>query len=216
MSPAPPPSATPDTRQRLLEAAAEVFSEQGYQASSVRQVCQRARANVAAVHYHFGGKEELYLELLRELGRRAFERYPATHELGPEPAAEERLFAFVQAFLLRVLSPDGFGRHGRILSREMVEPSPAFAQVIEEFIRPHFEYLCGVVAEILGCGAREPRVVLAARSIVAQCVFYHHARALLERLAPGEPRDPAALRRLAEHVTRFSLEGLRGIKEGRR
>lgn len=210
------PDDTHDTRQRLLEAAAEVFSEQGYRSASIRQVCQRAGANVAAVHYHFGGKEELYLALLRELGRRAFERYPADFELGPAPAAEERLFAFVQAFLLRVLSPDGFGRHGRLLSREMIDPSPAFAEVIEEFIRPHFEYLCGVVGELTGLGPRDPHAVLAARSIVAQCVFYHHARALLEQLAPGEPRDPAALRRIAEHVTRFSLAGLGGMKEARR
>lgn len=211
----PAPDTAPDTRQRLLEAAAEVFSEHGYHRASIRQVCQHAAANVAAVHYHFGGKEELYLELLRELGRRAFERYPADHELGPAPSAEQRLFAFVQAFLLRVLSPDGFGRHGRLLSREMVEPSPAFAKVIDEFIRPHFEYLCGVVAELAGLAPRDPRVVLSSRSIVAQCVFYHHAHALLERLAPGEPRDAAALRRIAEHVARFSLDGLHGMREAR-
>jgi AcrR family transcriptional regulator len=207
--PVPPPHASTDTRARLLEAAAAIFSEEGFRAASVRQICQRAGANVAAIHYHFGGKEELYLELLRELGRRSFERYPPTLGLGANPTPEERLFAFVHAFLLRVLSEDGFGRHGRLLSREMVDPSPAFERVVEEFIRPHFEHLCGIVIAIRGRGSNEAEVRLAARSIVAQCAFYHHARALLERLSPGEPRDPSAIRALAEHVTRFSLEGLR-------
>jgi AcrR family transcriptional regulator len=209
MVPVPPTAASLDTRARLLDAAAEIFSAEGFRAATVRQICQRARANVAAIHYHFGGKEELYLELLRQLGRRAFERYPPTLGLPAQPTSEERLFAFVHAFLLRVLSEDGFARHGRVLSREMVDPSPAFEHVIDEFIRPHFEHLRGIVAALQGPGADESEVRLAARSIVAQCAFYHHARALIERLSPGEPRDPAAIRALAEHITRFSLEGLR-------
>jgi len=208
MNPPPANHSSTETRRRLLEAAADAFSESGFRAATVRQICQRAGANVAAIHYHFGGKQELYVELLRELGRRAFERYPVTLGLSGAPTQEERLFAFVHAFLLRVLSVDGFARHGRVLSREMIDPSPAFEHVIEGFIRPHLEYLHGLVREILGPEADEQAVRFSARSIVAQCAFYHHARAVIEHLAPGEPRDAAAIRALAEHITRFSLEGL--------
>jgi AcrR family transcriptional regulator len=200
--------ASTDTRQRLLQAAAEVFSSVGFHAATVRQICRTAEANVAAIHYHFGGKEELYTELLRELGRRAFERYPPTLGLAPQASPEERLFAFVHAFLLRVLSEDGFARHGRLLSREMIDPSPAFGHVVEEFIRPHFEVLRAIVASIRP-DASERDVRLCSRSIVAQCSFYHHSRAMIEHLSPGEPRDAQAIRALAEHITRFSLEGLR-------
>ncbi len=209
MVPTPPTPAAVDTRKRLLEAAAEVFDAEGFRTATIRQICQRASANVAAIHYHFGGKEELYVELLRELGRRAFERYPPTLGLSVDPTPEERLFAFVHAFLLRVLSEDGFARHGRVLSREMVDPSPAIGMVVEEFIRPSFVYLRGIVRTLTPPGADDRAVRLAARSIVAQCAFYHHARSLIERLSPDEPRDPEAIRALAEHVTRFSLEGLR-------
>jgi len=206
---APLTQASAETRKRLLEAAAEVFDAEGFRNATIRQICQRAGANVAAIHYHFGGKEELYVELLRELGQRAFERYPPTLGLPAEPSPEQRLFGFVHAFLLRVLSEDGFARHGRVLSREMIDPTPAIGMVVEEFIRPSFDYLRGIVSSLSGQDVDEHAVRLAARSIVAQCAFYHHARALIERLSPAEPRDPAAIRALAEHVTRFSLEGLR-------
>jgi len=208
VSPAAPSPSASDTRARLLEAGAEVFSAQGFHAATVRQICRRAQANVAAIHYHFGGKEELYTELLRTLGRRAFERYPPTLGLSAQASPEERLFAYVHAYFLRLLSEDGFARHGRLLSREMIDPSPAFVHVVEEFIRPHFEILRGIVAAIRP-DASEREVRLSARSIVAQCSFYHHSRALIEHLSPGEPRDPQAIRALAEHITRFSLEGLR-------
>ena len=48
-----------NTRQRVLEAAGEVFAERGFRAATVREICQRAKANLAAVNYHFGDKERL-------------------------------------------------------------------------------------------------------------------------------------------------------------
>jgi AcrR family transcriptional regulator len=57
---------SPDkTRQRLLEAAGEIFAEQGFRKATVRDICARADANVASVKYHFGDKEKLYSEILR-------------------------------------------------------------------------------------------------------------------------------------------------------
>ena len=48
-----------DTRESLLDAAESLFAEHGIQASSLRMITQRAGANLAAVHYHFGSKEGL-------------------------------------------------------------------------------------------------------------------------------------------------------------
>jgi TetR/AcrR family transcriptional regulator, regulator of cefoperazone and chloramphenicol sensitivity len=61
-------TALPDpvsTRQRLLMTAAQIFADHGYAGTSVRDICARAEANVAAINYHFGGKDELYAEILR-------------------------------------------------------------------------------------------------------------------------------------------------------
>ena len=55
-----------DTQAKLLEAAGQVFAEVGFQAATVREICARAGANVAAVNYHFGDKMGLYIEALRQ------------------------------------------------------------------------------------------------------------------------------------------------------
>src|SRR5437762_1709857 len=115
------------TRQRLLDAAGEVFADHGFRAATVRDICRRAGANVAAVNYHFGDKEKLYLEVLRESHRCASEKYgdvgAAAALSGAKP--EEKLRAHVRSFLLRIFDSGRPAWHGRLMSREMIDPSPA-------------------------------------------------------------------------------------------
>lgn len=53
----------PDTKLRILEAAEQLFSVAGFAATSVREIATRAEANLAAVNYHFGSKDELVREV---------------------------------------------------------------------------------------------------------------------------------------------------------
>ena len=53
------------SRQRLLAAAGEVFAEKGLKGGTVREICTRAEANLAAVNYYFRSKEELYEEIVK-------------------------------------------------------------------------------------------------------------------------------------------------------
>jgi AcrR family transcriptional regulator len=60
------------TRQALLDHATDVFAENGFDRASVREITGRATVNQAAINYHFGGKEALYLhwQSLRSIPRR--------------------------------------------------------------------------------------------------------------------------------------------------
>lgn len=207
---APKPSTTSvATRQRLLEAAGEVFAEHGFRATTVREICQRAKANVAAVNYHFGDKERLYAAVLRYAHRCAIETYPPDMGIPDTAAAEQRLHAFVQSFLLRIFDEGQPAWHGKLLSREMIEPTKALDALVEEEIRPRAAQLEAIVQLLLGPQASATQVHLCAMSIVGQCVFYHHAHPLLTRLNPAQHGHRKDIERLAEHITLFSLSALR-------
>jgi TetR/AcrR family transcriptional regulator, regulator of cefoperazone and chloramphenicol sensitivity len=197
------------TRQRLLEAAGEVFAERGFRAATVRDICQRAGANIAAVNYYFGDKERLYAAVLQYTFRSAMQKYPPTLGLGAAATAEERLQAFIRSFLLRLLGEGLPAWHGKLIARDMAEPTRALDALVDEAIRPEVELLMSIVHDLLGRDPSPRRVWRCAASIIGQCLFYHHARPVIMRLDPEQKFDSEAIEQLVDHITRFSLSALR-------
>lgn len=199
------------TRAQLLEAAAEIFATHGFHTATVRDICLRAGANIAAVHYHFGDKEGLYTEVLHHAYRHAFEKYPPNLGVTDGAPAEERLAAFVRSFLLRIFAKGPVAWHGRLMAREMIEPTAALDALVREQIRPTAQELSGIVRELLGLGADEELVRLSGMSVVSQCLFYHHCRPVISRLFPKQKYDEADIDELAAHITKFSLASLQQL-----
>lgn len=198
------------TRRAVLDAAADVFAEVGFRNATVRDICRRADANVAAVSYHFGDKQALYAEVLTEQSRLALVKYPNPRpEPGMPPA--RRLELFVRSFLQRVLSAELHARHGRIMAREMVEPTAALDRLVAEAIRPQSEALRHIVTELLGDRADASVVRLCGMSVVGQILFYCHCQPVLTRLFPAATFDASRLDELTAHITAFSLAAIRGM-----
>jgi TetR/AcrR family transcriptional regulator, regulator of cefoperazone and chloramphenicol sensitivity len=223
-----------ETRRQLLEAAGEVFAGIGFRNATVREICRRAGANVAAVNYHFGDKETLYAEVLRDSQQKAFEKYPPLLGVAADAPPEEKLRAFIRSFLLRIFDSGSITRFGRIMSREMVEPTGALDLLLEVRIRPMADQLRGLVAEILaprskapeahrlrrgyystgrGCPPDAEAVRLCCFSVVSQCVFFHHCRTMITRLFPDQRLDASAVEQLAGHIARFSLAAMKNLSD---
>jgi AcrR family transcriptional regulator len=203
--PASAPSVDPATRQRLLDAAGEIFAEQGFRSATVRDICARAGANGAAVNYHFGGKQGLYNTVFQYAHDCAMERHPVP--VAGAAKAAERLRAFVTSFLRRILDQGRPAWHGKLMAREMVEPTGVLDIMVAKGVRPQFEFLSQVVRELVGDLPPE-RLRRLGASVVAQCLFYFHARPVITRLFPDLVFDDAEIAALAGHITAFSLAGL--------
>lgn len=197
------------TREQLLDAASEVFAEHGFRNATVREICQRAGANVAAINYHFGDKKALYTEVVRRCMRMARDKYPPTIGLSNRSTPEQKLRAFVYSFLLRIFDAGPNGMRGRLILREMVDPTDALDVAVAEEARPMAGYLMEVVREFLGPRAGDDEVRLCGMSVVSQVLFYNHCRPLVARLFPDLKFDAKAIERLADHITAFSVAGLR-------
>ena len=199
------------TEKRLLEAAGEIFAEHGYRAATVRQICEKARANIAAVNYYFGDKEGLYMAALRSVHRASVEKYPSNLGVSPANTPEQKLRVYVQSLLLRIFDEGRPGWHTKIMMREMLEPTRALDMLVEEGARPLHQELSSIVRELLGSTADDEVVRLSALSVVSQCVYYRRARPVITRLYPQQRYDSKEVERLTEHITQFSLLALEGL-----
>jgi AcrR family transcriptional regulator len=202
-----------ETRRKLMESAGEVFAETGFRDATVREICRRAGANIAAVNYHFGDKEKLYTEVLRYAQAKAVEKYPPLLDVAADAPAEKKLRAFVNSLLLRVFDKGPTAWHGKLMLREMIEPTAALDLLVEERLRPMAAQLWQIVAEILDRPFNDERVRQCSFSVVSQCVFYHHCQPVISRLYPQQTFDPAGITRLADHIACFSLAAMKNLPE---
>ncbi len=204
------------TRHQLLESAAEVFAEAGFQNATVREICRRAGANIAAINYHFGDKEKLYAEVIRSSHAKSLEKYPPLMGLAADAPPEKQLRAYVHSLLLRIFDHGPTSCHGKLMLREMIEPTGAMDILIEERIRPMTEQLWKIVGEILDRPADDAVVRKCGISVVSQCVFYKHCATFVSRLAPEQmPQDEAGVEMLADHITEFSLAALKQFRKSK-
>ena len=207
-------SSTCETRNRLIEAAGEVFAEQGFRNATVRDICDRAGANLASVNYHFQSKEQLYATVLRHAHGCSVDQYPPTCGLGQHATPRERLLAFVRSFLLRIFDTGRPAWFGKLMAREMVEPTAALDELVERGIRPQAQMLSEIVRSIVSDPVEDDLVRRCVASIVGQCVFYHHARPVIERLYPEQAYQPSDIGQIAQHITQFSYEALQHLRSG--
>ena len=201
--------ADPDlTKDRLLEAAGEEFAEKGFVAARVRSICRRAglAANPAAVNYHFGSKESLYVAaVLKAHQCQMSERAGVTVDPAATPA--ERLRVYIGQFLENVLARGESQWPYALMLREMMQPTAACEVVVRESIRPRFERLLDILR--LVCPGAEPRRLHAlAFSVIGQCLHYKFARPVSERLVGPVGYAALDLDFLTDHITQFTLAAL--------
>lgn len=204
-------SAQAKTRQQLIAAAAAVFAEVGFRAATVRAICDRAGANIAAINYHFGDKGKLYLEVLRFTQEEALEKYPTNLGLKADAPPELRLKAFIRSFLFRIFDEGPIAWHGKLMSREMIEPTAALDALVAEKIRPQAQQLSSIIRELLGPSATLRQSRLCGMSVVSQCLFYHHCRPVVSRLFPDQKFTRNDIENLAEHIASFSIAAIKQL-----
>jgi AcrR family transcriptional regulator len=131
------------TRESLMDAAESLFAERGIQAASLRAITERAAANLAAVHYHFGSKQGLVRAVFsRRLAPLNAERLRL---LAAGESVEEVLQAFLEPAL--AMSRDAFhGAFGRLLGRAFMEPDDEIREIlIEQFSEVFHRFTAALV-----------------------------------------------------------------------
>lgn len=204
-TPKTPEPDPPDARQRLVEAAQEVFAAFGYEGATVREITRRAGVNIAGITYHFGGKEGLYVEAVKHAHTCAahMDTFPV-----PPPGTPpvEKLRAFIREMVGRMHAPTSPTAMA-LMMREMADPGKAADVVVDEFIRPVAFALRDILRELLP-DLDEGRLLMAGFSVIGQILFYRQNRPVAELIFGKGAVAALGVDLVTDHVTRFTLAAL--------
>jgi AcrR family transcriptional regulator len=210
----------PGTRERIIEAAGVIFSEKGFDRTTGRQICDLARVNSAAVNYHFGGKERLYVEVLREANRRLINSRAIEVAAQDAGAVEEWLEAVLRALLHTMLDPSPEGWATKVCLREMSAPSIAVEELVELQLRPTAQMIRTLVGQIMNLPIDHLAVVRGSLGLMGQLIFIFQNRQTIELIFPDLDLRGDGIDEMARHIRRVTIAGLsalaRDIPEGDR
>ncbi|MDX8379938.1 MAG: CerR family C-terminal domain-containing protein [Gallionella sp.] len=197
------------TRAQLLTAAREVFSKHGFQGATVREICRRAKVNVAAVNYHFGSKEALFSEALNFVQLKKLQTENADSDARPEM----RLRQFIYDFMFMLLDENNASEPCQIMARELADPTSARDKIVVEAIKPLCEFLARLVREIVGEKMSEAALLRCVQSLFGQCLFYRHSYPVLRCIYPELRYDHQEIEFIAFHIADFSLAAINQLAQ---
>jgi len=205
-----------NVRDRLLDAAEELFCEHGFERTSVRGIAAAADCNVASVNYYFGSKEKLYLEVwrrhlsvMRDTRLASIEKVMSQKD--GEPNLEDLLTSYSNAFVAPLVDKDIGGRFTRLMAREMVDRHLPQNVFLEELIIPVMTALQKALM-IVCPGLNETKARLVILSLVGQLVHTTIAETMFEQ--SDRPEIPKyELADVVKHIVKFSAAGIRAYVE---
>ncbi len=138
-----------DTKNRILDAAENLFAARGYHNTSLREITKTAGVNLAAVNYHFGSKDSLFEEVFKRrflpVNRIRRERLEAIREEArrekKRPEAREVLHAFLAPVLRFRDTEPRAASFVTLVLRTMSEQDDSLREILMGYFRPAF-FLC--------------------------------------------------------------------------
>lgn len=140
-----------DVKDILLVSAVEVFAEHGYRDAKIADIVKHAKANIAAVNYHYGSKDQLFVAALRRAYQEADEVYPSKGRgdgVGALSAAD-KIEVLARAVLRRSFDNGKAGNFNRIMSKTIHVPGSPVEMILNEVEQFELTDLSGALAEYL-------------------------------------------------------------------
>ncbi|WP_390621372.1 transcriptional regulator CecR [Yersinia frederiksenii] len=224
-SSAPPIPTTPrgeQARQQLIQAATELFGEQGLKGATTREIALRAEQNIAAITYYFNSKEGLYLAVAQQIAdfiKQAFaplaQEIDQFLQLPPQEQNSEQQLHYIRRGLLEfshlMTQPETLNI-SKIMAREQLSPSDAYLLIHTQVIAPLHQKLNQLLAAFIGADANATKTILHTHALIGEVLAFRMGRETIRRQAGwldiGKAESELINQVLIEHID-LLLYGLR-------
>jgi len=201
----------------LLNAAAELFTNRGYDAVSTRDIAEQAGVNLALIQYHFGSKAKLFLatvDHLTDAKSDLLEKLRPIPEVASVQEGAIEIGYFIDSFLTFLLQSTQAKNSCRLIYRELFSGSSddteLFEAVVGFIVERHsypMELRITSLLKFIRPEASSCELTAITRSILGQCSFYVTHRPLISKLDAEPLGTFESCNRLSRHIAEFSLRG---------
>lgn len=205
-----------DTKENILLAGVREFAENGFHATTVRNIVDRAGVrNLNAIVYYYGGKEGLYKAVLDFMFSEAENFKEEKNDYNSSLMnAEDKIASMIQ-FLCRAyysvetqLDQDLYN----IFVKEAGNPTPFFAEIVERHLRPVKDFMCSLLREYFGPEVPQNVIENCEYSISSQILHGALGWSIIKRVDPNQSHFGESIEELSDHIIQFTLSGIRGLK----
>ena len=205
-------------QDRLLDAAEQLFSEHGFEGTSVRDIATAAGCNVAAINYYFGGKDKLYTEIwrrrlahMRDARLQSIEQVMS--ESGGKPSLEDLLKSFANAFIGPFVDESRSRLFMNLMAREMIDQRLPVNMFVDEVIKPTMGAVQGALLKTCP-GLEESRIPFLIVLLAGQLIHVAHVKTMFDKTELAEM--PAFdLTEAVDNIVKFSAAGIRAYADGK-
>jgi AcrR family transcriptional regulator len=202
------------TREDILKSAAELFSERGYDKTTVRDICRHAGANVAAVNYHFKGKSGLGESVIDMLFENVRENQMKIllkdMEITDDRKWREAVYEFIYNFIFD-RDREEYRNYYRtqLIFRELNSPSELLEKMLKKYMEPLHRQLIHYIRMGLPENASPELVSMWFLSIMSQCVIFRNRQGPMGEAVKIDFSDPEKVRMVTEHIAGIVYAGLK-------
>ncbi len=206
-----PGAAKQTTRQRLLEAAGQVFADKGFSAATGKEIAELAGTNSAAVNYYFGGVKELYTAVVQEARNRLVTTDDVVAAVAGKTDAKAKLEAVVALIVRAITSPAASSWAVRVLGREIVSPSSVLEPFLED-ATVRIGIVRSIVGELIGLPEGHATVTRSVISLLGPILLLLiYDRRMFCRMFPDFGLNPSDSAAVVRHFMQFALAGLSAV-----
>ena len=202
------------TKERILLSAAELFAQHGYQGTTHQMMSEKANVNIAAINYHFGSKENLYLKVWGFLYEVAMEDY--SDFINEDDSAEEKLREFINWRVEAVTDRGLKGYLCQIGRKEMNKPSPIHNELEKLYMQDKRTWFFSIISDIVGHELDPRSIAMIAFCIYSPLIHLIEVMNIMETSLEGDSKTQFAAfwenkQNLVDSIYKFALAGLKEV-----
>lgn len=198
------------TKANLLECAIRLMAQKGFAQVTSKEICQLAKADPAAINYHFGGRQGLYKELLLHFHHNLIDEGWLKKLASMPLETEAKLELLIDRMAGQLWSDDCW--HIQAWCREMLAPSLPVEDILREILREKGHLLVQLLSDYTGIDVEDRRIYACMLSLAAPFFAVSLGKKNLvdyQSLLPGQLSDEELLAQLKA----FALGGLRSLRK---